>query len=200
MIDIHAQIHREIQQIIVAVSEMTGLSSRWSGIVELVPNADFKGKKRWSCDIQLLELLAWKEERWSTLIHEVLHSMSAGYNFSDFQAFKGWEEGMVEQLQRLLRPAVLAKLGVSVAPDTFESNDKYHAFNRFIKHLEHLRVALHIEEDEQAAFYIALLGVPIRDRGGYVLDRARQVDGVFRMEFVKVFAAANAALIGGTGQ
>ena len=46
-------------------------------------------------------------------------------------------------------------------------------------------------------FYFALLSVPIRERSGYVLDRSRQQEGVFRMEFIKVFSAANAIMMGG---
>ena len=75
-----------------------------------MPGADFKGKKRFSCDIQIQEALAKTEARWTTLIHESLHTFSSGYLREDYQAYRGWEEGVVEQLQRLLRFEVFHRL------------------------------------------------------------------------------------------
>lgn len=48
-------------------------------MVELVETTEFKGKKPFSCDIQIQASLARLEARWSTLIHESLHAHSAGY-------------------------------------------------------------------------------------------------------------------------
>ena len=39
-----SQISKELQRIVAALTELTGLPSQWSGIVELVPEADFNGK------------------------------------------------------------------------------------------------------------------------------------------------------------
>jgi hypothetical protein len=197
MSDVQAQTTEAMRQIIAIVGTITGLKSRWSGILQLVPDADFKGKKRFSCDIQLDASLAVKDERWSTMIHEALHSVSVGYNSSDFQIFKGWEEGTVEQLQRLIRADVLAQIGIEVPADTFVANDRFHAFNRFIDSLERIRTSLNVAEDQRSTFYIGLLGVSIRDRTGYVLKQAQQTEGALRFEFVKTFAAANAVLMGG---
>ena len=196
MIDLHAQILGELQRILEIVIELTGLPSRWSGMIELVPDADFKGKKRFTCDIEINAATALLDERWSTLIHEVLHSVSAGYNFADFQKYRGWEEGTVEQLQRLLRADMLKRLGVFVAPEVFAANEKFHQFNRYIAVLEQLRIAL--DMDDTTKFYTGLLGVPIRDRSGYILELMRRSEGMFRMDLIKVFSTANAVLIGGT--
>ncbi len=102
--DPSAQVRAELEQIMPVVSQLTGLPARWSGRVELVTEADFKGKKRFGCDIQIATELAEQDARWATLIHESLHCHSAGYNGVDFRTYRGWEEGVVEQLQRLLRP------------------------------------------------------------------------------------------------
>src|SRR5579864_3196786 len=97
-----AQIGEELERILVVVSELTGLPSNWSGRVELPPDADFKGKKRFSCDILIRDELAREPIRWSTLIHEALYCFSAGYRRDDYHMYRGWEEAVVEQQQRLL--------------------------------------------------------------------------------------------------
>ena len=64
MDELEAQVRAELQGVIAALQELTGLPSRWSGRVELVPGADFKGKKRFTCDIQLDAALAEQDARW----------------------------------------------------------------------------------------------------------------------------------------
>ena len=144
-----AQVRAELQGILVILEELTGLPSRWSGRVELVPGADFKGKKRFTCDIQIDAALAEQDVRWSTLIHEALHSLSVGYIRDDYQDFQGWEEGAVEQLQRFYRGRVLARLGATIGPETFRRIDAEHSYNGFIEALETLRLALGVLEVEQ---------------------------------------------------
>ena len=58
MESLHAQVTEEVRRIIDIVEDLTSLQSRWSGKVELVENADFKGKKPFRCDILLNALLA----------------------------------------------------------------------------------------------------------------------------------------------
>lgn len=192
------QIEKEIQHILAIVENMTGLSSRWNGQVELVPDADFKGKKPFRCHILIHADLASQEVRWATLIHEALHSVSAGYVRDDYQAFRGWEEGVVEQLQRLLRPAILASLGVDIAEAVFQHQEVTHRYNVYIQALERLRATLAGESEPTDAqiFYTRLLATPIRERPGYILGLAYQQPGPLRFEFVKTFSAANAILIG----
>ena len=194
MADLEAQIQNELRQIVEAVTEITGLTSRWSGKVELVPEADFKGKKPFSCDILVDAVLATQQERWSTLIHEALHSFSVGYIRDDFQAFRGWEEGTVKQLQRLLRPIVFARLQTAVDEAVFVELDRKHRFNTYIDALEELR--LNLNAYDVSEFYVQLLATPIRLRPGYVIERANQFHGMFRFDFVKTFSKVNAILIG----
>ena len=77
---LQAQITNEIGRMVPIVEELTGLPSRWNGTVEIVPLTDFFGKKLFSCSIQIADTAAASEARWRTLIHELLHSVSAGYN------------------------------------------------------------------------------------------------------------------------
>lgn len=62
------------------------------------------GEKRWGCDILFHADLTNNPLRWRTLLHEVLHSVSAGMTEQDYRRFRGWEEGVVEWLQRRWRP------------------------------------------------------------------------------------------------
>ena len=51
MDDLEARTQQELTAIILILTELTGLPSRWSGRVELVPDAEFKGRKRQVCDV-----------------------------------------------------------------------------------------------------------------------------------------------------
>ncbi len=84
-----AQAQQEIAQVVLVVEELTGLPSRWSGRVELVPDAEFRGKKLFSCSILLDTAVAQHPVRWRTLIHEALHSVSAGYTRADYDTLIG---------------------------------------------------------------------------------------------------------------
>jgi hypothetical protein len=149
MSDLEAQTRGELESIVAVLTELTGLTSRWSGQLELVPEAGFKGKKPFRCDILIDEGLARQEIRWTTLIHEALHSFSAGYLRDDYQNFQGWEEGVVEQLQRLLRPSILAAMNVTVSEGTLRQLEEGHAYNGFIDALETLRRILKVSDEEK---------------------------------------------------
>ena len=178
------------------ICELTELSSRWSGRLELVLDADFKGKKPFRCDILLDATLATQQERWSTLIHEALHSLSAGYLRDDYQDFQGWEEGVVEKLQRLLRPQVLTRLGVNIPEATFLPMDEGHSYNDFITALESLRQIVGISDaiSDVQEFYVHLLSTPIRNRPALLLSLGMKLQGEARRQFITLFASANAAL------
>ncbi len=185
------QIEAELQAIVAVLTELTGLSSRWSGHVELVPEADFKGKKRFTCDIQIDADLAQQEVRWATLIHEALHAHSAGYVGTDYREFPGWEEGVVERLQRLYRSAVLTRIGVFVPDEVFREAEAKHNYNKYIAALEQVRSHLSLPEGE---FYLRLLRAPIKDRSSLMFGLGNQLPGQQRVAFVYAFSAANAVL------
>lgn len=84
-------IRAELEQMVPFLEEITGLPSRWNGEFYLVEDADFLGKKPFDCRIELNILLKDAELRWRTLIHELLHSLSTGYNQRDYNQFYGWE-------------------------------------------------------------------------------------------------------------
>lgn len=192
MNEAEARVQQELVGIVGVLSELTGLTSRWSGEVELSQDARAFGRKPFSCQIVLAERLADQPVRWRTLIHEALHSFSAGYNMTDYQASLGWEEGVVEQTQRLLRPEVLEKLDAQVASSVFAAVETAYSFNRYIQAIERMRVAL--TRDDEREFYLSLLATPINQRHNLIFAQGNRLPGEERIRFMKVFSEANSSL------
>ena len=194
--NLEARTRRELTDIVAALTQLTGLPSRWSGRVELVPDAESKGRKRPICDIQLDTVLAESDLRWAILIHEALHSFSVGYNSSDFRQFRGWEEGVVEQLQRLLRPTILNRLRVPLADVLFHAEEEIHAFNAYIAAIESLRLLLNESEVSlpKQQFYRNLLALPISERPDNLLRVSFTLSQPQRGVFVSTFSHASSVL------
>lgn len=185
------QIGAELEQIRPLLEELTGLRSNWNGSVVLVENALFKGLKPYGCDIRIGNRFVEPQERWTTLIHEMLHACSAVYNRVDFEQNVGWEEGVVERLQCALRTEIFTRLTVHVDSGLLLQLDTEHPFNRYIAVLEQVRVAL---EAEDPAFYLELLRTPIKERYGFLLARALQLSAVRRAGAVRALSSANVIL------
>jgi hypothetical protein len=188
---LEAQIAGELRQILPIIEEVTGLASRWNGTLELVPEANFKGKKPFSCSILMETALARQDIRWRTSLHELLHSVSAGYNSGDYNAYLGWEEGIVEQLQRIIRPEVLERLGIVLPEEVFQSWETVHPYNRYIVALEQIRMVLQQPDRE---FYIGLLHTPIRQRPVAIFEQGSRLSGAERIAFVRTYSVVNAIL------
>src|SRR5687767_14571263 len=124
----------ELESLRREIELLTGLTSRWNGNVILAPaDAPYRGLKPFRCDVHLRADLVYAEVRWRTLIHELLHSVSAGYNQTDYNALKGWEEGVIEQTQRLLRGRILRNMGVIVDEAVFAEVEQEATFNAYIE-------------------------------------------------------------------
>ncbi len=186
-----AQFREELERLAPILTELTGLPSRWNGQVELGQEEWFRGKKLFSCGIVIQAQLVSLEIRWRTLIHESLHSRSAGYNSADYNTLIGWEEGVVEQTQRLLRPKVLARIGVQVEEAVFREVEADHVYNRYIDALEDLRRGLNVAEEQQTGFYVDLLSTPIRDRAALIYSLSSRLAGADRRRFLSIFSAAS---------
>lgn len=195
MEDLEAQVRQEVEQVVTVVSELTGLPSWWSGSLELVEEAAYKALKSFSCTIRVNRAVALTPNRWRALIHEALHSVSAGLNFSDYQRYRGWEEAVVEQLQRLHRGQILGRLGVAHDEAVYQQEEAAHRFNVYIDALEQLRSALEI--GETAPFYLDLLRAPLGDRSSLALRRGYQLPFEQRVGFVRRYSVVNSVLTQG---
>lgn len=181
----------ELRQIERILTEIIGRPSRWSGRVELTDDPQVLGKKPLGCDIIINRNLLGRDERWRTLIHELLHSYSAGYNSADYWASRGWEEGVVEWLQRLLRPVILGRLGLSISEAVFDAAPEHPLYSEYVSALGNLQA---IVGQGQIQFYLDLLAAPIRDRSAAVYGLGRTLPASEYRPFVRVFAAGNAVL------
>ncbi|HZO88665.1 MAG TPA: hypothetical protein VFB38_10040 [Chthonomonadaceae bacterium] len=190
--DATRRIQEELRQIAAILEEVIGRESNWNRELYLIPNADFLGKKPFDCRIELDDALVNLDVRWRTLIHEILHSFSEGYNLRDYNQFYGWEEGVVERLQRIVRPQILFRLGIIVAEETFASVEAGHPFNPYIEALERIRQALNAEAEQ--AFYLQLLKTPIRERHSALLQMGIRMGGARGKRVLAAVSAARSVL------
>ena len=173
MDELKTQIQAELSAITDFLEERLGRRSRWNGEVELSSDAAAFGKARWSGAIILNRLVAESDLRWRTEIHELLHTFSTGLGLSDYLNLPGWEEGVVEQLQRSLRPEVLSRLSARVPEVIFVSVESGHEYNRYIAALDKLRNVLNAPTQE--AFYQELLATPLKDRPKVIIQAGRRL-------------------------
>ncbi len=192
MQDTTLQTRQELVAIVDILSNLTGLSSRWNGEVELSQDPSALGRKPFTCRIVINRSLVNLPVRWRTLIHEALHSFSAGYNRDDYQSLRGWEEGVVEQLQRLLRPSVLTQLSIVADATIFQDAEEDYPFNEYIQVLEQLRIALGPQPIQD--FYLTLLATEIKNRPGLILNKRIQLRQDKRYAFIRLFSRANSVL------
>jgi hypothetical protein len=136
--------------------------SRWSGAVILDSGGDYEGVLRTDGSIALNPGLSNSPLRWRTLIHELLHSFSAGGSQATYMENRGWEEGPVEYLQRRLRPELLHSCHVTADESVFQEYEATWKFNRYVESIERLCVIL--GNPEPPVLCLRLLAVPIGER------------------------------------
>ncbi len=193
MEELETQITDEVAAITGFLEQQFGRQSRWNGEVELSDDPTAFGKARWSGRINLNRQLAQTDSRWRTLIHAALHHLSVGLSVPHYLNLPGWEEGVVEQLQRVLRNDLLTLLGIGLPVSVFVAIEDDHQFNRYIEALETVRLALNLP---MRSFYEDLLATPLKDRPGSLVEASRRLPVSNFREFQRVFAAAFSILRG----
>lgn len=155
------------------IVRLTRLSTRWTGVL-IVRGLDFgpAGQKHGWCGISIRDdVLTVPEYRWSTMIHEGLHSVSAAFSSARLDPTnQRWEEAIVEQTQRILRPDLLTRLEVTLDEALVRARDDAHRYNTYIRALEIQRNA---ESREAREFYLELLGSPPQMRVRRLLTASR---------------------------
>ncbi len=159
--------------------------------MELTDNPYIRGAKPFRCDIVVNAELAERDERWRTLIHEMLHTFSAGYLPLDYISYRGWEEGVVENLQRVLRPTILIELEVAVSGSIFDGAEINHEYAEYVQALDNIRRVI---GKEPKAFYADLLAVPLRDRQQAVFEAGMRLPATERQMFFRIYSRSNAVL------
>lgn len=138
------------------LARRTGTVNNWNGTVHvqrLSPSA--LGAKGWDCSIIVSrDIIGNDAQLWPTINHEMLHALSVGLDRQAYVQFTGWEEGVVEKLQRLLGPRALKAIGE-------QPHVGLGAYDHYIAALEQLRTFLGRSESR---FYLQLLRTPLADR------------------------------------
>lgn len=156
------ELNLTLRQIVDVLESILKRPSRWNGQVSLVRSPNFAGAAHYDGSISISEIVyADADLRWRTLIHEALHTFSPQYTRYEYNAVRGWEEGVVEQMQRLVRPQVLTALSVAVNEEVLLEFEAVHAYNIYIEVLEDLRLRLN---DTSLDFYKMLLAYPVTER------------------------------------
>ncbi|MGI4790963.1 MAG: hypothetical protein ACRYFS_19210 [Janthinobacterium lividum] len=193
MDELTTQITEEVLAITNWLQEYLSRPSRWNGKVELTDDAAIYGKALSNGIIMISREIVSSELRWRTELHEALHHFSIGLSATSYLDLPGWEEGIVEQLQRTLRHPVFNDLGIDAPPSVFAVIETDHQFNRYIKALESMRVAL---RQPLLEYYVMLLWTPLKARPAHLVDLGRLLpSGDFR-DFQRVFALSFSVLRG----
>jgi hypothetical protein len=121
----------------------------------------------------------------------MMHSVSIGYTPNEYSDWIGWEEGVVEQMQRLHRQEILQTLQVKYDQTSLAQIDSKWLMNPYIGALEEVRDVL---KDSEASFYGNLLATPLRDRYTHLLMRARGLPLETRKDALLVLSRVNRVL------
>ena len=186
------ELHLTLRQIVDVLEGILERPSRWNGQVSLVPSLTFAGAAHYSGSISISELVYTDADlRWRTLIHEALHTFSPRYTRYEYGNVRGWEEGVVEQMQRLVRPHVLSALGAAVNEERLFNAEAWHPYNIYITFLEDLRLRL---GDAPFSFYKMLLACPVVERSMILRQSGILLEGQLRDEYQIALLKAVVAL------
>jgi len=175
------ELRLNLRQIIRALEDILGRPSRWNGNLALEREISYSGMAHYDGSISISELAcADLNLRWRTLMREALHTFSPQYTRREFLMARGWEEGVVEQIQRLLRPQVVTALGLSLDELVLASVEANHSYNVFIALLEDLR---HRLDDAPLGFYKMLLATPVTERALLLRRSAIMLDDNEKQEY-----------------
>lgn len=164
----------DLSRVIGEIVTLTGRPTRWSGTVLVMEDVAFPfwGQKQRGCSISLrLDVLRSPERRWTTMIHEALHSVSTVFTTGHLDStHRRWEEAIAEQLQRLLRGEILRALDVHLAEQILKELDAAHLYNGDIRTLEVCREALQVDA---RMYYLDLLGTTADQRVRSIISASR---------------------------
>jgi len=130
----------------------------------------------------------------------MIHAHSTGVLAGVYQREKGWEEGPVENLQRVLRQEILQAVGVIVEDAVLSADDRLFPYEKHVEDMESLRAVLRPEDsspdNRQAAitFYRDLLSMPLEERCAKVFAEVRKLPEQQLRAAMMVYAACRRRL------
>ena len=193
----------ELRQITAFVEAATGLPSRWNGglriladgtdeawAAQALPRVSYRAKKEWDCSITVAESVLQDDQRWRTLLHEILHSVSAGLTEPMYQQYAPWEEAVVESLQRLYRPLLFQQLGLDFEEEPSQALEATWRYGRAVEAVG--KIAAERPEVPVRNFLEAMLRTPLPERPAFAFEWGRQSADFDH--FKRVYAAASSLL------
>ena len=157
-----SSLQQEFRSLILELEVALDRPSRWNGKVYLARTISFGGAAHYDGSLSLSESVYTDPDlRWRTMIHEALHTFSPSYSRMEFTAARGWEEGVVEEMQRLIRSQLLSSLHIRVNENVLTRAEENHPYNVYILSLEDLRGHL---GDQPLNFYRSLLATHLPER------------------------------------
>ena len=110
-----------------------------------------------------------------------------------YNSAQGYEEGVVEMLQRLLRPRILTALTGEYRNELWAEGDADHAFNSYIAVLEEIR---ELRQQEKEEFYLLLLRTPLKERHALLVAEALKMPTETRKNLLISLSRARTILEG----
>ena len=156
----------------------------------MLARVPYLAKKERSCSITVVESILQDDQRWRTLLHEGLHSVSVGLMRDSYDRFAPWEEAVAESLQRLYRPLLFQQLGLDVPDSRFMALEAIWPYNRALEALG--RIAAERPEVQVREFLEEMLRTPLPDRPAFAFEWGRQAADF--AHFKRVCAAASGLL------
>ncbi len=204
---------RELRQVQVLLERLlSGRECRWNGNFVPVNYLLTWGQIQWdearaSCAICVDRGVLSTEARWIVYFHEMLHAFSTGAEEPGvYFGLRGWEEGLVETLERLLRPELVQELGLQFSAPVLEEIRQYESlnnYNRYVRALEAISQEAGYDTGAWRTFLIELLSTPLLDRSYQTITSANAALQSFpiveRNRRLAKIAAACQELYGGTG-
>ena len=165
------RIREEMRGVIAELERLTHLPSQWNNQIEITPTSNRAfGGKTFGCLIRIRADIATTEARWLTMIHEALHCFSTERSADASLRYPGYEEGVVESLQIVLRQEILDALTTPIPAPFCVDRDIKSAYTDYRNALEAMREALGLQEPR--IFYLELLAAPLEQRWALLHERA----------------------------
>jgi hypothetical protein len=98
---------------------MSGIRSQWNDEVNISDAIDsdgnpaFRARMGWDRSITIHQDYPGAPDLLGSLIHKIVHTASEGMDRHNFEANRGYEEGVVEAVTRLFGPDIVLSIVIS---------------------------------------------------------------------------------------
>jgi hypothetical protein len=188
------RVRRDLDNIREFLNRQFDTPSNWSGRVRIRPATEGGGSaKLVTCDIVIAEeSLRHQGRRWSTLLHEQLHSINP--TGPSYRGYRGWIEGVHEQVMRRLRPDLLRELNLEIPETALHNRDVNHIYQPYVRVIESLRTRLGRAAPDEETFYYTLFATPPEQYAEKLLEWAQELPPRRRAAFERALATARTIL------